>query len=172
MKSWPPHSPVALRHADLPSLPIHLTPGCLFYPNEQLNEVLGTVVSGGFLVGFVLFFPWERKTKRSFMTDLQKTLPLPLLPPSHSSDSNLVKLNRETGEGGVCVRKKTCYNSLASNPRSLCTYYQSLCSCKKSGVSSMGWIWPIIFIPTEVPTEFKYCRSIKSKANRWPFIKK
>lgn len=41
---------------------------------------------------------------------------------------------------------------MASYLHLLCTHYPS--SPKKSGVSHMGWIWPIIFIPTEVPTEF------------------
>lgn len=114
------------------------------------------------VLGFVFFFPLShlgKEGKEVFRDWLAEGTSLTYAPsltqlrqqPGHS----LVKLNRETGEGGRGLKKKkTCYNSLASNPHSLCTYCHSLCSCKKSGVSSMGWIWLIIFIPTEVSTEF------------------
>lgn len=50
--------------------------------------------------------------------------------------------------------KEICYSYLESHPQLLCTHYHSPSSYKKCGVSNMGWIWPILLIPTELPTVF------------------
>lgn len=50
--------------------------------------------------------------------------------------------------------KEISYSYLASYPQLLCTHCHSPRSYKKSGVSSTGWLWPILFKLTEVPTEF------------------
>lgn len=86
------------------------------------------------------------------MTSLQKVLSLYLLPPSHTSNIiSLVKSNRESWRRH---RKKICSNYLASYLHLLCTHCHTPSSYKKPGVSNTVWIWSIIFIPTEVPTQF------------------
>lgn len=136
--------------------------GVWFYPNEWLNEVFGTV-----------FLLQKRKQRGLSWVTCRRHFPyLCSLPHAPQTAGSLVKSNREILGG----RKKICYNYLASDPHLLCTHYHSPSSYKKFGVSSMGWIWPILFIPTEVPTEFyrasNIAEALKVKQTGDPLLKK
>lgn len=128
---------------------------------SRLNEVLGTI--------FLLQNGRQRGLSR--LPCSRSFLYLCSLPHTPQTAGSLGKSNREVLGG----RKQYLLQLFGIQSYLLCTRYQGPSSYKKSGVSSMGWIWPIIFIPTEVSRvlySFKYFRNIKSKANRWPFIKK
>lgn len=139
-KFWPPPSPVALRHVDLPLLPIHLTPGCLVLSKWA--------VEWGSWHNFL--FQKGRQKAFSILT-CRRHFPYLRFHPYAPHPAGSPGRSNTKSFGG---EKEICYSYLGSHPQLLCTHYHSPSSYKKCGVSNMGWIWPILLIPTELPTVF------------------